>query len=357
MDRAEQLSLLSGIAADQWGLVTSAQAKAAGLNGVQLLRLTEAALVENVGRGVYLLPAAGQPQHLEIKVAWLRLQPTVPAWQRSADDPDSGVVSHASACELHGLGDIPAPQVELTVPRRRVTKDPSVRLRVAALESAEITLVDGLPVTTPRRTILDLLTAKADGGHVGGVIAEAERRDLVSTADLAPEVARFARRYGMPRNSDGMSLIDHLVAQAGESLRSEQLERATEAGFTSALQLMRTPGFEEILRQQHTPALAHIQRLVRDAAMPSLQLQHAIEAINRASGMKHINEAMYANLREAMGPSLDFRRILREASQPTPAIQQAVKALHKLQSHEPAQGRRAIEPARTDDAPDENAET
>ncbi|MGW7674081.1 type IV toxin-antitoxin system AbiEi family antitoxin domain-containing protein, partial [Streptomyces sp. NPDC054775] len=108
MDRTEQLAVLSSAAADQWGLVTTAQAKILGLNAVQLLRLTEAGLLESVGRGVYLLPAAGMPQHLAMKVAWLRLQPKRFAWDRPVADPDSGVVSHASACQIQNLGDIPA---------------------------------------------------------------------------------------------------------------------------------------------------------------------------------------------------------------------------------------------------------
>ena len=157
------------------------------------------------------------------------------------------MISHASACQLQGLGDIPAPEVEISVPRRRVTTDSSVRLRTAIVEPSDITVVDGLPVTTAHRTILDLLSAKADGGHVGGVIAEAERRDLISIETLAQDTGRFARRYGMPRGSDGRDLIEHLVSQAGESLRSEQLERATQAGFALG---MLTPELKLRLRSQ-----------------------------------------------------------------------------------------------------------
>ena len=64
MDRSEQLTALAQAAAGQWGLVTAAQAKKLGLNAVQLLRLTEAGMLENVGRGVYLVPAAGCPSTL-----------------------------------------------------------------------------------------------------------------------------------------------------------------------------------------------------------------------------------------------------------------------------------------------------
>ncbi|MEV3870011.1 type IV toxin-antitoxin system AbiEi family antitoxin domain-containing protein [Streptomyces sp. NPDC049906] len=238
MDRAQQLATLAGAAAGQWGLVTAAQAKELGLNAVQLLRLTEAGLLENVGRGVYLLTAGGTPQHLETKVAWLRLDPKRFAWDRPTGHRDSGIVSHASACQLHELGDLPTPDVEIIVPRRRTTTEASVRLRTAPVATVEATVVDGLPVTTADRTIVDLLRTRADGGHVGGVIAEAERRDLIALDELAERVEPFARTYGLKVGATGRDLIDHLVAQAGERLRRQEVDRAGREGFDAAVRLI-----------------------------------------------------------------------------------------------------------------------
>ncbi|WP_326752507.1 type IV toxin-antitoxin system AbiEi family antitoxin domain-containing protein [Streptomyces hirsutus] len=225
------------MAVDQWGLVTAAQARGLGVSGVQLMRLTEAGLLESVGRGVYALPAVGLPRHLEIKVAWLRLQARVPAWDRPLGSRDSGVVSHTSACQLHDLGDIPAPDVEISVPRRRTTTEPFVRLRTACLGAADITVVDGLPVTTAARTIVDLLHTKADGGHVGGVIADAERRDLVDIDALADAVQPHARKYGLPAAATGHELIEHLVGQAGRTLHFQEVARAGEEGIAIGAQL------------------------------------------------------------------------------------------------------------------------
>ncbi|MFD9173317.1 type IV toxin-antitoxin system AbiEi family antitoxin domain-containing protein, partial [Streptomyces diastaticus] len=238
MNRGEQLAVLSGAATEQWGLVTAAQAKRLGLNAVQLLRLTEAGLTENVSRGVYLVTAAGMPTGLEAKAAWLRLQPKEFAWDRPAGHPDSGVLSHATACQLHELGDIPAPEVDITVPRRRTTTEPFVRLRTAALDKQEITIVDGLPTTTVDRTITDLLRAKADGGHVGRVIADAERRGMISLDDLAEAVSPYNRRYGLSAAADGRDLIEHLVSQAGQSLLRHDMDRASQQGFNEAVNRM-----------------------------------------------------------------------------------------------------------------------
>ena len=294
--------VLGGMAADQWGLVTTAQAKAAGLNGVQLKRLAEAGLVEAVAHGVYLLTAAGQPRHLDTKVAWLRLQPAIPAWQRAAGHPDSGVVSHTSACQLHELGDIPVPSVEISVPRRRTTTDPFVHLRTAPVQAGDITVIDGLPVTTAPKTITDLLRAKADGGHIGGVIADAEQRDLVSIDDLAGKVQPFARSYGLPPATDGRALIEHLVDQAGAHLRTQELELAARRGFSEALQLLAAQ------QTQHSQAGAATLKSLADF---QAQLQKGLQL-----DMPSVTAALAAAMMPIPQWQVDLREMVRKQTEP-----------------------------------------
>ncbi|MEU3985467.1 type IV toxin-antitoxin system AbiEi family antitoxin domain-containing protein [Streptomyces sp. NPDC026672] len=336
MDRAEQLAALSGAAADQWGLVTTAQAKALGLNAVQLLRLTEVGLLENVSRGVYLLTAGGTPRHVEMKAAWLRLQPKTFAWERPAGHPDSGVVSHASACQLHELGDIPAPDVEITVPRRRTTNESFVRLRTAPLESSEITVVDGLPVTTAGRTITDLLQAKADGGHIGGVIAEAEHRDLIALDDLAERVQPYARKYGLKVTATGRELIEHLVQQAGESLRRQEADRASQEGFDAAVHLLaHNPDLATYLAQ-HTPSSPRtINAWNEDTAM----LLRGIRLADLSLPRGYPNATELAGLRKAL-QDIDRQLKLKMSN---PALTEAITGLGMLNKStpdsEPADGR------------------
>lgn len=213
MLQVRALQTVGEIAADQWGLVTTPQAEAVGVDRTTLTRLGATGLLDQVARGVHLVTAAGIPKNLDEKVAWLRLDATRRAWERRPMDDDSGVLSHRTACVLHELGDVPAPQVEITVPRRRTTRLPGVRLRRSALTEDEVTIVDGLPVTTVARTIIDLLADKVDGGHIGGVIADALRRELVDPDVLARQADSYARAYGQP---DGTRLIDHLLNQTGQ---------------------------------------------------------------------------------------------------------------------------------------------
>jgi hypothetical protein len=291
MKRAEAQAILGGLAADQYGLVTSTQAKAHGVDGVTLLRLREAGLLEGVGRGVYLVSGAVTPSHLEIRVAWLRLDPARPAWERDGRGEKDGVVSHRSACLVHELGDIPAPKVELTVPRRLTTREAWVTLHQHAgpLDPGEIAVVDGLPVTSVERTVLDLLRDGADAGHIGGVIAEAEHRGLLDVGALAEQAGQFANRYAMPKAS-GAELLSALAAEAGQRLNQEvALDVVRRIAAAGAL-----AGYEDAVRQLvhlNAPAqarltntdLARILAPLHETALRAVELQNpAIAALNES---------------------------------------------------------------------------
>ncbi|MFJ8955146.1 LacI family DNA-binding transcriptional regulator [Streptomyces sp. NPDC102381] len=195
----------------QWGLVTNAQAKQCGVQGVQLLRLERAGSLRSVEHGVYLLTEAPTPEHLRIKVAWLRLEPGASPVQRR-DTPASGVVSHRSACELLGLGgrDLPPGPVELTLPVRRTTRDKGVRLHRLPLGAKDVTVRDGLPVTTAGRTVVDLLRAGAEADHVGRVRAEAVDQGLAEVEELAARMVPFLSKCGPPGTECGEDLLRSL---------------------------------------------------------------------------------------------------------------------------------------------------
>ena len=163
-------------------------------------------------------------------VAWLRLDPKRPVRHRGAGSPKSGVVSHASACAVHGPGGRPADRVELAVPVRRTTRDEGVVLHRARTDAGDIVVVEGLPVTTVQRTVVDLLRVRADASRVGAVVAEAASRGLVDVDDLAARVGPFAGAHGLPAEASGAQLLEFLCGRAGRPLRVRKAGRAAGAG-------------------------------------------------------------------------------------------------------------------------------
>lgn len=236
MKTPEALAALGEYAADQWGMVTTAQAARAGVDTTMLHRLTDKGHLHPVRRAVYALATAAISSHRDVQAAWLAFNPSVPAWERPKLDPAGTVVSHRTAARVHGFGDMFVDSIELTVPRRRESRDPQLRLRQLrhrALTEDDVTLVDGLPVTTAVRTVEDLLDDHVDGSHVAEVVKDAYRAGQLDLAVLNQRVGPYARRYGV-KSLDGADLVDYLLEQGGTS-RDALARRAVQVtGLPSA---------------------------------------------------------------------------------------------------------------------------
>jgi predicted transcriptional regulator of viral defense system len=202
--------LAAEVAEDQWGLVTRSQALAARAPRATFGRLVAAGALVRVAHGVYRVAGGPDPGHLDLRAAWLQLDPTVPAWQRVRSD-EVAVVSHRSAAELYGLGDLIADTHEFSVPVRTQTRRRDVRLYLRRVPPEDRDVVEGLPVTRAHRIVADLLAAYEDGSAVATIAVEAVRRGLTTPGQIAGSVAPLARRYHV---GDGAALADQLLGDA-----------------------------------------------------------------------------------------------------------------------------------------------
>lgn len=207
--RSAALARLGEIAQAQWGLVTTRQARTVDVTLPELSRLTRDGALERVAFGVYHLAGAPRPRLLELRAAWLQLDPGVEAELR---DPASGAVSHASAAAVYEVGDIEPYHYEFTVPARRRTRRADVVLHVAPLREQAVQWVDQLPVTSPPRLIADLLNTSHDGEHVARVAADCVDGGLA----VGEELAAAAAPYASPRAFEAaLTARFHRLAETG----------------------------------------------------------------------------------------------------------------------------------------------
>jgi hypothetical protein len=196
-------------------VVTSRQARAVTSVSVQQLkRMVDSGVLERLHHGLYRLGRMPEDVHLGERVAWLALDPDVVVWERLDQPVPTGVLSHRTAAALHGVGDLDADVVELTATRRIRLALPGVIVHRGALSREDWQLVDGLPVTTPVRTIADLAAAGTDAGHLASVVRDALTRGLVTVAEVVAVLAPHAFDYGH-RALDGQGFLEVLIAQAG----------------------------------------------------------------------------------------------------------------------------------------------
>ncbi|MBA2505834.1 MAG: hypothetical protein H0V29_07805, partial [Thermoleophilaceae bacterium] len=104
------------------------------------------------------------------------------------------VLSHRAAAVLHGLLKYAGPSIEVTAPRRR--EIPGLITYESDLAPDEVTLVDGIPVTTAARTIIDC-TAVCNERALGHALNQLELRQLYDPTGLQVLMERHRGRRGI----------------------------------------------------------------------------------------------------------------------------------------------------------------
>jgi hypothetical protein len=111
-------------------------------------------------------------------------------------------VSHHSAATALGLGDLLPDVHEFSSQTRRRLRRDDVRIRVRAhLPRQDWTIVHGLPVTTTRKIVADLLHDREDESAVARIVQDALRAALLTPAELEDSVHSHAAAYGAPSGS------------------------------------------------------------------------------------------------------------------------------------------------------------
>lgn len=217
------MSRIRELTQDQWGLVTRRQLTIAGVGPTTVERLTvNGGALERVARGVYRLAGSPEPDHLDLRAAWLQLEPEIHAWDRTAGQ---GVVSHRSSASMYGLGHLPADTHEFTLPYRKQTRRPDVRIHIRSLADTEWSIVRGLPVSRPARTAADFIQDQEDPESVGQLIAEALRQVSDYPAAFADALAPHASSLGF-RRGDGLGVLRWFLEIAAAPERNRWLEEA-----------------------------------------------------------------------------------------------------------------------------------
>lgn len=223
MARSSTIQRIASTAEDQWGLITRRQAQKAGIPATTLERLTaHGSVLGRVAQGVYRFTGAPPPDHLDLRAAWLQLAPEVPAWERTIRD---GVVSHRSAAALYGIGDLPADKHDFTMPERRQSRRPDVRLHIRKLQPSEWIGLRGLPVTRPSRIASDLLSDREDPEAVARLVVEAVREAYDYPGTFADSLSPLASRFGL-RKGDGLALLRWLFDLVGDPDTPRWMEEA-----------------------------------------------------------------------------------------------------------------------------------
>ncbi|MGH7468241.1 MAG: type IV toxin-antitoxin system AbiEi family antitoxin domain-containing protein, partial [Longimicrobiales bacterium] len=184
--RREIEGILCEVGRAQHGIATRAQLLKRGLAPHAIDGIVRAGRVIVLRRGLYQIGP----------------QPAVRAAETAAVlacGPE-GRVSHTSAATFQGLLDATRARrtVEVTVPRGKRRCIEGVRIhRMRDLLPDEVTVHDGIPVTTPARTLLDIAEVMTSR-EVEQALATAYRKGLLTPEAMRKMVERHPRHRGAP---------------------------------------------------------------------------------------------------------------------------------------------------------------
>ncbi|MFQ5408929.1 MAG: type IV toxin-antitoxin system AbiEi family antitoxin domain-containing protein [Anaerolineales bacterium] len=169
------------IAESQAGYFTARQATRAGYTWERLSHHAKMGRFQRVSHGIYRLTQFPASSYEDLHIALLRTGP-------------KSVISHESALSVYELSDVLPAQVHVIVPRTASRRRLGLRLHTNRLASEDITMREGLRITTPARTIVDVAAGGLSAEHVQRAIEEALQRGLATRDELFSQAERRSNR-------------------------------------------------------------------------------------------------------------------------------------------------------------------
>lgn len=228
------------------------------------------------------------------------------------------VASHRAAAALYGLPGGRRRPPEITGPRWRRSRHTGVLAHESkALPGCDTTVADGIPVTTPARTLIDL------GAVVGPTVLElaldeALRRELVTVRDTRRRLEQLARP-----GRGGIRVLRRLLRA-----RTERAAVSESVAETRLSQLLRERGLPVPVLQYEVRAGS--ERLARvDAAYPDVRVAIEYDSyLHHGGRARHELDVARRNRLRAAGwqvvsvTKADLDHRLREVA---PAIRSALR--------------------------------
>jgi len=178
--KATDIRALETKAYQQSGYFDVDQAREHGVSRQLLSHHVRQGRFERVRRGLYRVRGFPSSQHDEMREKWM------------AVGRDKAVLSHESALALLDLSDNVPDEVHLLVPRRyRGLRRPSGVVIHTRPDDEKVSTVwrDGLPLTAPARTLVDVV-GELQPEQAAMAVEQALSRGLLTTRQLEHEAAR-----------------------------------------------------------------------------------------------------------------------------------------------------------------------
>jgi len=198
---------IAAVAAQQFGVFTSQQAKRAGFTARAIRRRCESGKWIVVHRGVYALASAPHCWERNVYAAVISFGPAVAA-------------SGPTAAHLLGLTERMPVTVDVAVPARQRRRDRTgIVPHQLALSRSDIKTINGIRTTAPNRTMVDCAGALNDDQ-----LEEALDTALFRGLTSAPALQRYIRQRRL-EHRPGVGRLRKMLADRADGTSHSKLER------------------------------------------------------------------------------------------------------------------------------------
>lgn len=210
MKRNDHISSIAELSESE-GVFTTAQAARAGVPRDALHDAVRAGRLERVVRGAYRLVGSGFEQTDELAAIWKLTASAKLTHERAQAGAWDGIaIGGATAASLLGIGDFYLSPYRIYAPRRINSRNKDASFAVRKISRDEVSFESGLPVTTPERTIFDLVADDEDLSLVADALRDACGRG--KPFDLDKLEALLVLKYDRRK---GEKVLATLLADAG----------------------------------------------------------------------------------------------------------------------------------------------
>jgi Transcriptional regulator, AbiEi antitoxin/Protein of unknown function (DUF559) len=191
----------------------------AGLSASAVRSRVEAGRLQRIHQGVY---AVGHKQ-LTLKGWWMAAVLAC---------GDGAALSYRSGAHLHDLRRTGRSKIDVTSPKGRSRR--AIQVHRGALAPEDVTVVEGIPVTSVARTLLDLGDI-LDARNLRRAVEQADRRDILDVTELRHTLDRAAGRRGTGVLADILATYEHDATLTRTELERLFLDICREANIPAPL--------------------------------------------------------------------------------------------------------------------------
>jgi hypothetical protein len=213
MKPLDALHIIQKLSSFQWGLFTAAQAVERGISRMNLTRLEQRGHIERIQNGIYRSAAAPATRLDHIYAAWLSLSPRLLSYERTKEPVDDVIVSGPTASYILEIGELIPEPLTFSSRIRRQPRSDALRVITRTIPSDDAQISHGLPVTTPERTIADLVILGTDLSLVQNACKDARAKfPELNRTRLIELLGPHAKTHGF-RTDDGEAFVSYLLGE------------------------------------------------------------------------------------------------------------------------------------------------